>query len=336
MTQPKLHASRARIRATSVSIIAGLIILALKIIAFRLTGSAALKSDAYEGVVNIVAAVFALGAIIFANEPADRNHPYGHGKIEHFSAAFEGGLISLAALIIVYEGALSWIRYEPLKSLDWGMAVNLASGLLNGALGLYLVRSGRRLRSAAIEADGHHVLSDFFTTLGLLAGLLLVWFTGLRWLDSLLAILMGLWLMRTGFVLVRGASSALLDIEDPRTLEGIIGEINRSAPPEIITIHGLRTLRSGRHTHVDVHMVIPEYLPIRDAHQLVEGFGASVLHQLGMEGEFHSHMDPCSRAYCTRCVVRDCPVRAEASQGRTPITLEEASTPDEEAPHHPA
>jgi divalent metal cation (Fe/Co/Zn/Cd) transporter len=180
------------------------------------------------------------------------------------------------------------------------------------------------------------VLSDFFTTLGLLCGLVLVWITGLRWLDSLLAILMGLWLMRTGFVLVRGASSALLDIEDPRTLESIVGEINRSAPPEIITIHGLRTLRSGRHTHVDLHMVIPEYLPIRDAHQLVEGFGASVLRTLGMEGEFHSHMDPCSRAYCSRCVVRDCPVRAEPSQGRTPITLEEASTPDEEAPHHPA
>jgi divalent metal cation (Fe/Co/Zn/Cd) transporter len=180
------------------------------------------------------------------------------------------------------------------------------------------------------------VLSDFFTTLGLLFGLVLVWATGFRWIDSLLAIAMGLWLMRTGFVLVRGAASALLDIEDPRTLESIVAEINRTAPPEIITIHGLRTLRSGRHTHVDVHMVIPEYLPIRDAHHLVEDFGANVLKRLGMEGEFHSHMDPCSRAYCARCVVTECPVRAQASTGRSPITLEEASTPDEEALHHPA
>jgi divalent metal cation (Fe/Co/Zn/Cd) transporter len=142
-------------------------------------------------------------------------------------------------------------------------------------------------------------------------------------------------IMRSTFGLARSASSALLDIEDPQTLKGIVGEINRSAPPEIITIHGLRTLRSGRHTHVDVHMVIPEYLPIKDAHQLVEGFGASVLKSLGMEGEFHSHMDPCARAYCSRCVVGDCPVRTHSSQGRSPITLEEASTPDEEAPHHP-
>jgi cation diffusion facilitator family transporter len=312
---------------------AGAVILALKVLAYRLTSSAALKSDAYEGVVNVVAAVFALGAVIFAEQPTDKDHPYGHGKIENFSAAFEGGLISLAAILIVYEGVVSWIRYEPLKSLDIGLAVNLVAGLLNGALGWYLIRRGRSLKSAALEADGHHVLSDFYTTLGLVAGLALVWLTGLRWLDSAIAILMGLWLMRTGFMLVRRASGALLDIEDPETLKSIVHEFNRHAPAEIITFHGLRTLRSGRHTHVDVHMVIPEYLPIKEAHSLVENYGSKILERLSMEGEFHSHMDPCGRAYCKRCSVGICPIRRETFDARTTLTVEEATTPDEQVAH---
>jgi cation diffusion facilitator family transporter len=317
-----------RIRATALSLLAGLAILALKILAFRLTGSAALKSDAYEGVVNILAAAFALGAIIFADQPTDEDHPYGHGKIEHFSAAFEGGLITLAAILILNEGVQAWVRAEPLKQLNLGLAVNAGSGALNGLLGWYLISRGRQLRSAAIEADGHHVMSDFYTTLALLAGVAVVWLTGLQWLDAAIAVVMGLWLLRTGFFLVKGASGALLDLEDPKTLRSIVDEINRAAPPEIITLHGLRTLRSGRHTHVDVHFVIPEYLAIRDAHPLIESFGESVLKQLEMEGEFHSHMDPCMRRYCDRCQVQACPIRQKPFLERAPVTLQEACTPE--------
>jgi len=319
---------KPRLRATFISILAGSAILVLKFIAYRMTGSAALKSDAYEGVVNVVAASFALGAILFAEQPTDKDHPYGHGKIEHFSAAFEGGLISLAAILIVYEGVLSWISYEPLKSLDIGLVVTLVSGLLNGALGWYLMSRGRTLKSAALEADGHHVMSDFYTTLGLIAGVGVVWFTGLRWLDSAIAIVMGVWLLRTGFLLVRRASGALLDLEDPATVKSLVAEFNSDRPNEIITMHGLRTLRSGRHTHVDVHLVIPEYLPIKQAHSLVEDYGKDVLKRLGMEGEFHSHVDPCYQAYCSGCTVTACSIRKEPSAGRKPITVEEATVPE--------
>ncbi len=317
-----------RLRATFISILAGSGILILKFTAYRMTGSAALKSDAYEGVVNVVAAAFALGAILFAEQPIDKDHPYGHGKIEHFSAAFEGGLISLAAILIIYEGALSWISYQPLKSLDLGLAITLVSGLLNGALGWYLISRGRTLKSAALEADGQHVLSDFYTTLGLIVGVGVVWMTGLRWLDSAIAIVMGFWLLRTGFLLVKRASGALLDLEDPQTLNALVTEFNHDRPAEIITLHGLRTLRSGRHTHVDVHLVIPEYLPIKQAHSLVEDYGRNVLKRLGMEGEFHSHVDPCHQAYCSRCTVLECPIRKEGSAGRRILTLEEATVPE--------
>jgi cation diffusion facilitator family transporter len=317
-----------RLRATFISILAGSGILILKFIAYRMTGSAALKSDAYEGVVNVVAAAFALGAILFAEQPTDKDHPYGHGKIEHFSAAFEGGLISLAAILIIYEGVLSWVSYEPLKRLDLGLAVTLVSGLLNGALGWYLMSRGRALKSAALEADGHHVLSDFYTTVGLIAGVGVVWLTELRWLDSVIAIAMGLWLLRTGFLLVKRASGALLDLEDPATLKSLVAEFNNERPNEIITMHGLRTLRSGRHTHVDVHLVIPEYLPIKQAHTLVEDYGRDVLKRLGMEGEFHSHVDPCYQAYCGDCTVQECAIRRVPSSGRKQITVEEATVPE--------
>jgi cation diffusion facilitator family transporter len=317
-----------RLRATFISILAGSGILILKFMAYRMTGSAALKSDAYEGVVNVVAAAFALGAVVFAEQPVDKDHPYGHGKIEHFSAAFEGGLISLAAILIVYEGVLSWISYEPLQSLDLGLAITLVSGLLNGALGWHLISRGRALKSAALDADGQHVLSDFYTTLGLIVGVGIVWLTGLRWLDSAIAIVMGLWLLRTGFLLVKRASGALLDLEDPATLNSLVAEFNHDRPAEIITLHGLRTLRSGRHTHVDVHLVIPEYLPIKQAHHLVEDYGKRVLKRLGMEGEFHSHVDPCQQSYCNRCMVNECPIRRQPSAGHRLITVEEATVPE--------
>ncbi|HWQ08974.1 MAG TPA: cation diffusion facilitator family transporter, partial [Holophaga sp.] len=165
--------SRIRLRVAILSIVMGILILGLKYVAYRVSGSTALKSDAIESVVNIVAAFFALGAVVFADKPADREHPYGHGKIEHFSAAVEGALIVLAALMIAWD-AIGALRHGvQLKQLGLGLAINFAAGLLNGLLGLFLVRMGRSYRSRAIEADGHHVLSDFWTTCGIAVGLLL-------------------------------------------------------------------------------------------------------------------------------------------------------------------
>jgi cation diffusion facilitator family transporter len=175
---------QSRIRVSVLSITAGIFILGLKYYAFHISNSAALKSDAIENVVNVVAAVFALGAIIFADKPADREHPYGHGKIEHFSAAFEGGMISLAAVLIFYEAVHGLVDQPPLEHLGKGMAVNFVAGVLNGLLGLYLIHCGRKQNSHALTADGHHVLSDFYVTLGLAVGLFLVNLTCAGWIPS--------------------------------------------------------------------------------------------------------------------------------------------------------
>ena len=309
------------------SILAGLAILGGKYWAYRISGSAALLSDAIEGVVNVVAAVFALGAVLFSERPPDREHPYGHGKVEHFSAAFEGGLISLAAALILWEAIDTLIHGSQIRDLGMGILLNVGAGMLNGLLGLFLVRMGRRHHSRAIEADGHHVLSDFWTTVGLGLGLLLVAFTGLHWLDPILAIGVSVLLASTGFRLVRTSSQALLDREDPELLARLVDVFNRIRPPDLIAIHELKTMRAGRTAYVDVHVVVPEFYDIRRAHDLAESVGKMVLAETGFEGEVHTHIDPCERAWCRSCRLEPCPVRVEPFGRSEPLTLERAILP---------
>jgi len=316
---------KSRIRLALLSIVAGSGLLALKYLSYVLSGSVALKSDAIESIVNVVAAVFALGAVVFAGKPADKEHPYGHGKIEHFSAAFEGGLISLAAVFILLEAAKGLIYGVELKDIGKGLAVNLFAGALNGLLGWYMLQQGRKTRSKALEADGHHILSDFWTTVGIGMGLIAVKLTGIHWLDPLMAGVVGLLLARTGFRLVKESSQALLDMEDPEVLGKVLVAMNRVRPWDIIAVHEMRTFRSGRYTHVDVHMVVPEFYPVRQAHDLCEDFGKRALVDGNIEGEVHTHVDPCGRLYCDRCPAECCTIRRTPKTAETAFILEEAT-----------
>ncbi len=325
MTTAEHAEQRFRIRVASLSILAGAVILGLKFWSYVLSGSVALKSDAIESIVNIVAATFALGAVIFAGQPADKEHPYGHGKIEHFSAAFEGGLISLAAVFILIEAGKGLLYGVELKDLGRGLLVNLLAGGLNGLLGWFLLTQGRKTRSKALEADGHHILSDFWTTMGIATGLLGVKLTGITWLDPVMAMIVGLLLARTGFRLVKESSQALLDMEDPDTLGKVLTAMNATRPGDIIALHELRTFRSGRYTHVDVHMVVPEFYPVRQAHDLCEEFGRKSLVAGGIEGEVHTHVDPCARLYCDQCPVEPCPIRRVPKTTEGTFTLEDAT-----------
>ncbi len=324
------HAQGERVRAICVSLAGGIVILGLKAAAYYLTGSMALQSDALESIVNVVAAAFGLGAVIFAGQPADKDHPYGHGKMEFFAAAFEGGLISLAALVIFYEAAMALARGAALQRLGLGLALNIGAGALNGLLGWYLLSAGRRLKSKTLEADGHHVLSDFYTTGGITVALLLVSATGWAWLDPLIALAVGVLLARTGFKLVRESAAALLDEEDPAMIASLVKNLDailKKGVDEtgVITVHGLRAIRAGRYTHVDVHLVVPEYLPVSEAHDDTERFESKLIAATGLDGEMHTHIDPCRRKYCARCSDTKCPIRADASTGFLTLTAEEAT-----------
>lgn len=324
-------AQSERVRAILISLAAGTVILGLKAVAYYMTGSMALQSDAMESIVNVAAAVFGLGAVLFAGQPADKNHPYGHGKMEFFAAVFEGGLISLAAVIIIYESVMALFKGLPIsQSLGLGLALNVAAGALNGLLGWWLVKTGKRLRSKTLEADGHHVLSDFYSTAGILAGLGLVLAAGFWWLDPLVAMVVGFMLARTGLRLVRESAAALLDEEDSGMIEKIVAALDRLlrrgvAKTGVITVHGLRAIRSGRYTHVDIHLVVPEYDPVAKAHDAAERFEKVLIEAAGLEGEVHTHIDPCRRKYCSSCTDAACPIRRDPHAGHHPITAEEAT-----------
>jgi cation diffusion facilitator family transporter len=304
------------------------ILLGVKYWAYVLTGSTAVLSDALESIVNVVAACFALGGLVFAGRPADRNHPYGHGKIEFFSAAFEGGLIAFAAVVILYEVAKGLWSGVEVRAIDAGAAIVLGAALANLALGLYLVRTGRRYQSLTLVADGQHVLSDFWTSAGIVVGLLLVRVTGLTWLDPLVAGVVALNLMRTGFGLVRHAAGGLLDEEDPELLRRLLDRLQGYVGQGVIRIHHLRAIRAGRFHHVDAHLVVPEFWSVERAHELAEDLSDRLMRDLAADGELHCHIDPCHRIYCAMCDLDDCPIRREPFGRRPPLTLDEAVQPD--------
>jgi len=325
--------ARIRLGAGLISFIVSAGLLAAKYQAYLLTGSTAILSDALESIVNVVAAVFAIGGLIFAGRPADRNHPYGHGKIEFVSAAFEGGLIAFAAVVIFSEVVQSLIRGVTVRALEWGVAIVFGAGLVNLALGWFLIRVGRKYSSLTLIADGQHVLSDFWTSIGIVVGLLLVRVTGIAWLDPLVAAVVALNLMWTGFKLVRHAAGGLLDEEDPALLNRLLQALGRHVGHGIIRIHHLRAIREGRFHHVDAHLVVPEFWSVDQAHELAENLAAQVIAELGVEAEIAFHTDPCHRAYCAMCDLDDCPVRREPFRLRPPLTLEEAVQPDMPPPH---
>jgi cation diffusion facilitator family transporter len=325
------HDERVRLRAALVSLAVGCFLLAVKYVAYRLTGSTAILSDALESVVNVVAAAFAVGGIVFSGRPADRNHPYGHGKIEFFSAVFEGGLISFAAVLIIYQAGLGLLLGTEIKAINTGLLITLAAGVVNAALGWFLIRTGRRYQSLTLVADGQHVLTDFWTSVGVAVGLGLVWVTGYNFFDPLVAAAVGVNLGWMGFRLVRHAAGGLLDEEDTELVGRLVAAINSNVTAGIIRVHYLRAIRAGRFTHVDAHVVVPEFWSVERAHAATDDFERRVIQSLPFEGEIAFHTDPCRQAYCAGCDVDPCPIRLAPFLSRLPITVTEAVQPDFQA-----
>jgi cation diffusion facilitator family transporter len=293
---------QTRIAAAGGAILIGIAIMAAKFYAWHLTGSSAILSDALESIINVVAGGFALAAIVASARPPDQEHPYGHGKIEFFSAGFEGALIILAAFGIFKVGVAHLLDPHPLPHLGAGLAVLLGTAVVNLLLGIVLLKLGRTTGSLVLEADGHHILTDVYTSGGVLLGLFLAHLTGWLWLDGAIACLVGVNILWTGLRLVKRSFAGLMDAMDPDLLRQVVDQINKHRRPNWIDIHRLRVWRSGRLAHIDLHLILPGDLPLDDAHAeagrlenaLIAGFegNASVL----------VHMDPCIDADCARAI----------------------------------
>lgn len=252
------------------SILAAVLTIGLKTVAYLLTGSVGLLSDAAESVVNLVAAVIALVALTVAAKPADANHHYGHGKAEYFSAAIEGLMIFVAAAVILVSAVQRLLHPQELEHLGIGLAVSLVATAINGAVGLLLIRVGRAHRSATLVADGKHLMTDVWTSVGVVIGVLLVGITGWLPLDAIVAIAVALNILVTGSRLVASSSSALLDAAlTPADVALVTAVLDRHRSDDV-DFHGLQTRESGRTRFVTFHVLVPGAWTVQQAHDLVE------------------------------------------------------------------
>jgi cation diffusion facilitator family transporter len=273
------------------SIGTALVTMAAKLVAFQLTGSVGLLSDAAESIVNLVAAFVALIALHVAARPADDNHPYGHTKAEYFAAALEGLMICVAAVAIIWTAVARFVRPQPLENVGVGLTVSVGAAVLNGVVALVLLRAGRAHRSITLEADGKHLLTDVWTSASVLVGVVLVPLTGWLRLDPLVAFVVGCNIVWTGWHLVRRSLDGLLDrslpAPDMATLNAVL---DRHRGPHV-EFHALRTREAGHQRFVSVHVQVPGEWTVQQGHDLahvVEDEIRAELHAC----EVDTHIEP--------------------------------------------
>lgn len=292
-----------------ITLLVSVALMVIKFTAYFITNSVAVLSDALESIINVTAGSFALYSIYYASQPKDADHPYGHGKIENLSAGFEGSLIFIAGIAIIAEAVYAFFFPPELKKLDTGLMIAGFAGLCNFIMGTYLVQKGKHFNSFTMVADGKHLISDTISSIGLIVGLGIIYFTNIFWIDNILAIIFGCVILFTGFKLVRESVTNLLDKADLEKLNYLISLLNKNRRPKWIDIHNLRILKYGSRLHVDAHLTLPWYDSLEESHKEMILVEKIIRESLGDEIEFFIHADPCPSASCPVCIVENCPQR---------------------------
>lgn len=309
-------------RIILMSLITGVVLMVMKFGAYFLTNSNFVLTDAAESIVNVVASSFAFFSIYLASQPRDENHPYGHGKVEYFSVFIEGSLIGIAGLIIIIKSTYSIFYPEVIHDLLLGAVIIGITGAINGALGYYMIKKGKSIPSITIEADGHHLLTDTVTSCGLVVGLLLIHFTKILWLDSTLSILVGVYILYTGYKLIRRSVAGLMDETDFIIISDVVKVLGEQRREEWIDIHNLRAQKYGNELHIDCHLTLPNYFDLNRVHEEVKLVEKLVNKNAGITTEFFIHTDPCLPDCCHYCSMPNCPIRSEAKTEDIPWTME--------------
>jgi len=302
---------KARLIAISLSFIVGIFLMVAKFYVYRLTQSSAILSDALESIINIVASAFALASILFAARPPDESHPYGHGKIEYFSAGFEGALIIFASFGIFKFGLSRIINPQELSYLRDGLLMLLGISIINLIVGIALIRVGKHTSSLILVADGKHVLTDVSTSGGVLFGLYLVQLTGWHWMDGAVACAVGVNILFTGGKLVRDSFAGLMHASDPGLLKEVSSVLAQHRKDTWIDIHELRAWRSGNHIYFDLHLILPRDFTLEKAHSESKKLENIIIKYFEGKASVLIHMDPCINPDCPVCSQRLCEMRTE-------------------------
>jgi cation diffusion facilitator family transporter len=293
ITNAAAPASQQRLQSVAMrwSLALGIAMLVGKSVAYWLTGSAAILSDAIESVIHIAAVGFAAFSVALSQRPARESSPYGYERISFLSAGFEGGMISIAAIWIIAVAVQKWLTGLRIERLGTGALLTLAAAAINLGLGLYLVRTGRRTKSIIVEANGQHVLTDSWTSFGVVGGLVLVLLTGWKLLDPLVAIAVAFNILLTAGQLMRRSVIGLLDLPDP-AVAGRIRETCEAVCKELgIGHHRLRFRDAGQHIIVSVHLLFPHHLPLGRAHQLATHFERLFADRMKIPMEVVTHLE---------------------------------------------
>jgi cation diffusion facilitator family transporter len=293
-----------------------------KFAAYFITSSNAILTDAAESIVNVLASSFAFYSIYLSARPRDLNHPYGHGKVEFFSMFVEGILILLAGVLIILKSVYNLFYPQQVSSLFDGSIIIAVTGLVNFLLGSYLILQSKKLNSLTLYADGKHLRTDAFSSAGLVLGLLLIYLTGIYYLDSILSILLGLYIIYSGYKLVRKSVGGLMDESDFERVEEVIKILSDNRGDPWIDVHNLRTQRYGPEFHIDCHVTLPYYFDLNHVHEEVSKIDMLINQKGILKTEFFIHSDPCLPECCHYCRMKDCPVRSEEKKIDIEWTME--------------
>ena len=298
------------------------VLLAVKITAYYFTSSVAILTDALESIVNVAAGFIGLYSLFVAAKPKDKDHPYGHGKAEFLSAAIEGTLISTAGVLIIYKAIQQLFYPVALKEIDMGIILVAITALINFITGWYCVRTGNKNNSLALVASGRHLQSDTVSTLGIIGGLLLLFFTGKWWIDSAVAIIFALWTMYTGYQILRRSIAGIMDEADEKLISELVAFLNEKRRVNWVDLHNLRVIKYGSMLHIDCHLTVPWYLNVHEAHTEIDTLARLIREKYGEAIELFVHSDGCLPFQCHICNKQDCNVRQHAFEYQVAWTVE--------------
>jgi cation diffusion facilitator family transporter len=281
----------------------------IKFVAYIITHSNAILTDALESIINVVAGAFALFSVYYAAQPKDENHPYGHGKIEYLAVGIEGGLIIIAGGAIFIKSIMGFFHPKVIESVDLGVYISIFAGVANYFMGAFLIKKGKSHNSSLMVADGKHLITDTVSSIGLVIGLIIIYFTKIYWLDNLIAIFFGIYIFVTGYKLLKESVNNLLDEADYEQLNMVVEILNTNRREKWIDMHNLRVLKYGSHLHIDAHITLPWYDNLEASHTEVSAVENLITEKLEGEVEFFIHADPCLPLSCPICPIMDCSYR---------------------------
>ena len=304
-----MTASKENINVQKLVVVVGLVLFVIKIVAWYITNSVAILTDALESTVNVVASFIGLYSLNLSAKPRDVEHPYGHGKVEFISAGIEGTLITVAGLIIIYEAINNLQHPHEIGQLDYGILLIAGAAAVNYAVGFLAVKRGRKNKSLALIASGRHLQSDTYTTIGIIAGLILLKFTGWAWVDSTVALIFAFIIIFTGLKILRSSIAGIMDEADRELIGEAVTYLNEHREFNWIDIHNLRIIKYGSVLHLDFHLTLPWFLNLHEAHDEIDKIDRLMRDKFGESLEMFVHTDGCLDFSCKICKKQDCKVR---------------------------